>query len=176
MIEEEGLPFPGPEFTSVESGPGPLPEIVENQAIFVSRAQREGIQRVHLAFSAGSWGRASLETSSRICWHFFGATLTPCWHKVHCLCCCVSWASTVRNTMYADPGHLLQKFEVGIIAFGAIALFRESGRNMDAWKWFLRPKHIGDDFAPLLAELQQAFQTPALCHACYLFCRARAYS
>ena len=89
MIEEEGLPFPGPEFTSVESGPGPLPEIVENQAIFVSRAQREGIQRVHLAFSAGSWGRASLETSSRICWHFFGATLTPCWHKVHCLCCCV---------------------------------------------------------------------------------------
>ena len=78
--------------------------------------------------------------------------------------------------MYADPGHLLQKFEVGIIAFGAIALFRESGRNMDAWKWFLRPKHIGDDFAPLLAELQQAFQTPAQCHACYLFCRARAYS
>ena len=78
--------------------------------------------------------------------------------------------------MYADPRHLLQKFEVGIIAFGAIALFRESGRNMDAWKWFLRPKHIGDDFAPLLAEVQQAFQTPAQCHACYLFCRARAYS
>ena len=44
MIEEEGLPFPGPEFTSVESGPSPFPKIVENQAIFVSRAQREGIQ------------------------------------------------------------------------------------------------------------------------------------
>ena len=46
--------------------------------------------------------------------------------------------------MYADARHLLQTFEVGIIAFGAIALFRESGCNMDARKW---PKHIGDDFA-----------------------------
>ena len=67
----------------------------------------------------------------------------------------------------------MQKFEVGIIAFGAIALFRESGRNMDAWKWLLRPKHSGYDFAPLLAELQQAFQALAQCHACYLFRRVR---
>ena len=76
--------------------------------------------------------------------------------------------------MYADSRHLLQKFEVGIIAFGAIALFRESGRNMDAWKWLLQPKHIGYDFAPLLAELQQAFQALVQCHTCYLFRRVRA--
>ena len=48
MIEEEGLPFPGPEFTSVESGPGPLPEIVENQAI-LCRGLREK------AFSVSIW-------------------------------------------------------------------------------------------------------------------------
>ena len=62
LEEEAGLEFSGPAFGSVEEGPGPLPDLCEEQCIFVSLNHREALQRVHLAYSAGFWARVSLET------------------------------------------------------------------------------------------------------------------
>ena len=52
-----GLPFPG-----VEDGPGPVPNLVQEQSHFICLDQRKALQRVHLCYSAGHWARVSLET------------------------------------------------------------------------------------------------------------------
>ena len=83
------------------------------------------------------------------------------------------WEHSVQGTMYSDRSHMLQKLEVAIISFGAINLFLASGYSLADWRWYLRPKHIGMDFEPLIPHLQQAFQTLARCHACWLFRRVR---
>lgn len=62
LDKEPGLPYTGPPFQGVDSGPGPIPALVADQASFCSRDEREGINRVCLAFSAGFWGRVALET------------------------------------------------------------------------------------------------------------------
>ena len=62
LYEEAGPPFIGQPFRTVEEGPGPVPALVEDQALFVAWDQREGLQRVHLCYSAGFWARVALET------------------------------------------------------------------------------------------------------------------
>ena len=62
LSEEAGLPYSGPPFWSVEDGPGRVPALIEDQAPFVCQNLREGIQRIHICFSAGFWARAALET------------------------------------------------------------------------------------------------------------------
>ena len=64
-LEKEGGPeFSGTPFTSLDTGPGPLPAICEDQCDFISWDHREALQRAHLAYSAGFWARVSLETFS----------------------------------------------------------------------------------------------------------------
>ena len=64
-LEKEGGPeFSGVPFMSLETGPGPLPAICEDQCDFISWDHREALQRAHLAYSAGFWARVSLETFS----------------------------------------------------------------------------------------------------------------
>ena len=62
MEKEAGPEFVGPEFRTLDQGPGPVPAIVEEQAAFVAWDQTEALNRVHLAFSAGFWARLALET------------------------------------------------------------------------------------------------------------------
>lgn len=61
-MEEGGPPFEGEAFGSIEDGPGPIPALLEEQAIAGEWSQKEALQRVHCAYSSGFWGRASLET------------------------------------------------------------------------------------------------------------------
>ena len=115
ITEEEGPPFSGPAFTSIESGPGPLPPVVEDQADFVSWDQREGLQRVHLAFSAGFWGRASVETFT--CQF---PPFSPSEKDEHFICLRASgFSSPVRFEGKADlEAFRAQVFEGGLILFG----------------------------------------------------------
>ena len=62
MEKEAGPEFVGSEFRTLDQGPGPVPAIVEEQAVFVAWDQTEALNRVHLAFSAGFWARLALET------------------------------------------------------------------------------------------------------------------
>lgn len=115
VIEEEGLPFSGPEFTSIESGPGPLPQLVEDQSVFVSWDQKEGLQRVHLAFAAGFWGRSSVETFTSQFPPF-----SPSEKDEHFICLRASgFSSPVRFEGKANlEAFRAQVFEGGLILFG----------------------------------------------------------
>ena len=62
LVEESGLEFSGRPFTCVEEGPGTVPAVCEDLADFISWDTREGLQAVHVAYSAGFFARASLET------------------------------------------------------------------------------------------------------------------
>ena len=62
LEKEAGPEFVGSEFRTLDQGPGPVPAIVEEQAVFVAWDQTEALNRVHLAFSAGFWARLALET------------------------------------------------------------------------------------------------------------------
>ena len=62
LVKEAGPEFIGAPFPGVEEGPGPLPALLQDQAIFLDCDEREALQRVHLSFAAGFWARASLET------------------------------------------------------------------------------------------------------------------
>ena len=59
---EEGPAFVGDPSIELESGPGPVPALVEDQAHFICWDQREALQRVHLSYSAGFWARIAIET------------------------------------------------------------------------------------------------------------------
>lgn len=63
-VEEVGPDFLGDQSVRVEDGPGPVPALVEDQADFICSDQREGIQRVQLAFATGFWARVALEVFS----------------------------------------------------------------------------------------------------------------
>ena len=60
--KDAGPAFIGEGWRTVPEGPGPVPPLVEDQAAFVCHDEREGLQRVHLSYSAGFWARVSLET------------------------------------------------------------------------------------------------------------------
>lgn len=62
LVKEEGSPFLGNAAIEVESGPGPVPALVEDQASFICLDQKEALQRVHLSYSAGFWARVAVET------------------------------------------------------------------------------------------------------------------
>ena len=49
-----------------ETGPGPVPAWIEDQADFICWDQAEGLQRVHLAYSAGFWARVGLDTCTAV--------------------------------------------------------------------------------------------------------------
>ena len=62
--EEAGPDFIGDTSVRVEDGPGRVPALLEDQADFVCSDSREGLQRVHCAFSTGFWARVALEVFS----------------------------------------------------------------------------------------------------------------
>ena len=61
LVEEAGPEFIGKDFDGVESGPGTIPQLVLDQAGFVSWDQKDALQRIHLCYSAGFFARAALE-------------------------------------------------------------------------------------------------------------------
>ena len=68
LAEEAGPPFIGSQAVRVEEGPGPVPALVEDQAVFVCWNQKEALQRIHLAYVAGFWARVSLDTfTDQVC-------------------------------------------------------------------------------------------------------------
>ena len=66
VVEPAGPDFIGEPFSGIESGPGPVPAICRDVSDFVSSDEREGLQRVDIAYSAGFWARAALETFTPI--------------------------------------------------------------------------------------------------------------
>eukprot|EP00435_Cladocopium_sp_Y103_P064646 s2135_g26.t1 len=64
LVKEEGPPYIGDQSVQAEAGPGPVPALCEDQAVFVCWDQAKAVQRIHLAFSAGFWARVALETST----------------------------------------------------------------------------------------------------------------
>ena len=71
LIEEAGPAFIGEDFGSVEEGPGPVPQLVQDQAIFISWDQKDALQRVHSCYTAGFFARAAVEC-------FLAEPLSPC--------------------------------------------------------------------------------------------------
>lgn len=61
LVEEAGPEFVGRDFEGVEAGLGIVPQLVLDQAVFVSRDQKDALQRVNLCYSAGFFARAALE-------------------------------------------------------------------------------------------------------------------
>lgn len=79
------------------------------------------------------------------------------------------WFSTMQGTMYLQRTHFLQKIEMNVIVFAAVAMFRESGMDLRDFLWHLRPHHEANDFAELLEKVRQAFGILSAAHACWLF-------
>jgi hypothetical protein len=84
------------------------------------------------------------------------------------------WHSSFENTMYSRREHLLKKMEMAVISYSSAQMLKESGVDFAAFRWHLRPHHVAEDFADLLALVQQAFRALSAAHACWLFRRVRA--
>ncbi|CAK0887840.1 unnamed protein product, partial [Prorocentrum cordatum] len=84
------------------------------------------------------------------------------------------WPASMRGTMYASRTHLLQIFDINVIAFACILMFAECALDARAFVWCLRPRHQGSDFEALLCQARKAFSTSSASHACWLFRRVRA--
>ena len=99
LAEEAGPPFIGSQAVRVEEGPGPVPALVEDQAVFVCWNQKEALQRIHLAYVAGFWARVSLDTfTDQVC--PFSSCESP-EHTIVLRVCglggCVRFVNTLRS-------------------------------------------------------------------------------
>ena len=101
LVREGGPDFIGQPFGNSELGPGPVPQLVLDQADFISWDTRDALQRIDLAYSSGFYARTALETFTSFGGQLIGSE--PAAHFVVLRAC--GLGSAVRFSSRADFDH-----------------------------------------------------------------------